>query len=754
MAHSVTPSAGEPPEEPHRTGLRTRFPAHAVLRGFRAAVVLPAVLAFGLLVVGDPELAGFAAFGAFASLVIASFTGSRSAGALAFALLLAVGGLMVAAGCLASLSLASAVLVTLPLAFLAYYFAIEGPHGGSGATAALLGYVLAASTPAPLSELPVRVGGWCLGVAAGGIAALLVRAPSGEDSFRLAVSRTTRALGGHLSALLDGTSGPDEARSSEKAVGTMLTEFASGMHQPSGTRSADRALTDVVGALLWAKGLIGEAANRCVGGLSRADGPETELLEASAELLCRTADFLDGESPEPDVTQLRRLLAAYGTRVDCMDQESPPSGTFVSHAFYTANIGEAAATTAVETVRAVRRPPSHRPHIAWRRAVAPCGSSSLRHVAGRARHSSVVTAWRDSATMDSIWFVNALRSAVAMALTIVVVHLAGLDRGFWALLGVLAVLRTSVASTGSRAVVALLGTVAGVVVGGVLIGLAGSDSAVVWAVFPVVVWLAAFSPGALPDAVGQAAFTVVVLCLYTLISPSGWQLGLVRLQDVAVGAAVSLLVGALMWPRGAAGVLRSNMAEVFRLGGRDLTASTGWALGFVTTRPCVRLTSSSPETRHMHDSLRGFLAEPVSRGMERADLCFLSSSAVWLRMTTSGLARQSQVVLDQDPDRFRLGDLASQLATFYTRLGDRLERTDVRDPAGGPPDERVALSGVTPRTCRSWWVYEYLLHLDRQAARLSAPALRLAGEPALAGRWFGRPGPPGPAVRDRSGEQW
>ncbi|MFG2755177.1 FUSC family protein [Streptomyces wuyuanensis] len=751
MAQSVTPSREELPEGPRRTGLRARFPAHAVLRGCRAAVVLPAVLAFGLLVVGSPGLAGFAAFGAFAALVIATFEGSRSTESVAFTVLLAVGGLMVAVGCLASLSLPSAVLVTLPLAFLAYYFAIEGPHGGSGATAALLGYVLAASTPAPLSELPVRVGGWCLGVAAGAVAALLLRAPAGEDSFRSSVSRTTRALGDQLAALLRDSAGPGEAEASREAVRTMLTEFTSGRYQPSGTRSADRSLTDVVGALLWAKGLIGEAGNRCVGGLSRADRPESELLEASAELLRRTADFLDGDGPEPDATEVQRLLAAYGTRVDCIDHESPPTGTFVSHAFYTVNIGEAAATTAVETQRAVRPPPAHRPGIAWRRAVRPC-RAALRRLAGRARDSSVVMAWRDSATIDSIWFVNALRSSVAMALTIVVVHLTGLERGFWALLGVLAVLRSSVASTGSRAVVALLGTVAGVVVGSVLIGLAGSDPAAVWAVFPVVVWLAAFSPGALPDAVGQAAFTVVVLCLYTLLSPSGWQLGLVRLQDVAVGAAVSLLVGALMWPRGAAGVLRSNMAEVFRLGSRDLTASTGWALGFVTTRPSVHLTSSSPVTRHLHDSLRGYLAEPGSRGLERADLCFLSSSAVWLRMTTSGLARQSQVVLDRDPDRFRLGGLASQLATFYTRLGDQLERAgDARPPVGGPPDDEVARSGIVPRTCRSWWVYEYLLHLDRQAERLTAPALRLAREPVFGGRWFGRDGRTGPEDRVRSG---
>ena len=46
---------------------------------------------------------------------------------------------------------------------------------------------------------------------------------------------------------------------------------------------------------------------------------------------------------------------------------------------------------------------------------------------------------------------------------------------------------------------------------------------------------------------------VVVLVLFNLIQPTGWRVGLVRVEDVAIGAAVSLLVGVLIWPRGADG---------------------------------------------------------------------------------------------------------------------------------------------------------------------------------------------------------
>ena len=51
----------------------------------------------------------------------------------------------------------------------------------------------------------------------------------------------------------------------------------------------------------------------------------------------------------------------------------------------------------------------------------------------------------------------------------------------------------------------------------------------------------------------RRAFTLVVLVLFNLLAAGGWRVGLVRVEDVAIGAGVSLLVGVLIWPRGASG---------------------------------------------------------------------------------------------------------------------------------------------------------------------------------------------------------
>src|SRR5207244_4052573 len=84
-----------------------------------------------------------------------------------------------------------------------------------------------------------------------------------------------------------------------------------------------------------------------------------------------------------------------------------------------------------------------------------------------------------------------------------------------------------------------------------------------WAVLPLAVLLGSYAPRAISFAAGQAGFTVVLFVLFNLIQPVGWRVGLVRLEDVAIGFAVSLGVGLLFWPRGAAGLLRQNPAFAY-----------------------------------------------------------------------------------------------------------------------------------------------------------------------------------------------
>ena len=112
-------------------------------------------------------------------------------------------------------------------------------------------------------------------------------------------------------------------------------------------------------------------------------------------------------------------------------------------------------------------------------------------------------------------------------------------------LGTLSVLRSNALSTGQQALRGLLGTAVGFGVGGVLVQLIGTDEPVLWAVLPLAVLVAGFLPAAISFVAGQAAFTVLVMILFNLLQPAGWQVGLVRIEDVALGCAVSLLVGGI-----------------------------------------------------------------------------------------------------------------------------------------------------------------------------------------------------------------
>ena len=64
-------------------------------------------------------------------------------------------------------------------------------------------------------------------------------------------------------------------------------------------------------------------------------------------------------------------------------------------------------------------------------------------------------------------------------------------------------------------------------------------------------------------AAGQAGFSVVVIILFNIIDPTGWRVGLTRIEDVAIGCAVSLVVGLLFWPRGATAALGRALSDAF-----------------------------------------------------------------------------------------------------------------------------------------------------------------------------------------------
>ena len=146
---------------------------------------------------------------------------------------------------------------------------------------------------------------------------------------------------------------------------------------------------------------------------------------------------------------------------------------------------------------------------------------------------------------------NSLRTGLGLALAVAIVHLFPVEHGFWVVLGAMSVLRSSALTTGTKMLRAVLGTGIGFVLGALLIGVVGVDPQVLWILMPVVVFGSAYVPEIASFTAGQAAFTMMVLIVFNLIVPTGWSVGLIRIEDVAVGALVGVMVSLLLWPRGA-----------------------------------------------------------------------------------------------------------------------------------------------------------------------------------------------------------
>src|SRR5262249_26383844 len=154
------------------------------------------------------------------------------------------------------------------------------------------------------------------------------------------------------------------------------------------------------------------------------------------------------------------------------------------------------------------------------------------------------------------------------------------------------------------------GTSAGFAVGALVVIGIGTHRASLWAVLPVAVLLAGYAPRAISFAAGQAAFTVVLIILFNLIQPVGWRVGVVRVEDVAIGFPVSFGVGLLFWPRGAGAALRSDLADAYGRGADYVVASMHSLLGDGEASETRRAAAAADAALHrLDDSFRQYLAE-------------------------------------------------------------------------------------------------------------------------------------------------
>jgi uncharacterized membrane protein YccC len=646
------------------------------MRAVRAVLVIPSLFALTYEGFGNLQMALFAAFGGFANLVVASFGGSRRDKAIAHLGLALVGSVGLIIGTAVNGITWLAVLVTIPVTFGIFFAGVAGPNAASGVIAALFPFVLSVVTAGTVSMLPDRLAGWWLASAVATVAVLVLSPPSPGDRLRTTAAAAARALAALLDAAARGVATPAEHKASHDAKNELMSAFASTPYRPTGLATADQAMASVVQYLEWCTALIADAT---VGhpDLDRAAQPDRDLLAETAVVLGQAGDLLadsSGTVPLPEFDELERrreAAAAYHQSTPEEDYDAMPAAA--RHAFHAQAISLAVLGLVADTLIATRRADPET--IAARRrgwyGAQPEGNDAERRVAALYGALGVLSR---HASIRSVWFLNSLRASLALAAAVLVADLSGVQHAFWVVLGTLSVLRTNAASTESTALRALGGTAVGFVIGALLMLGIGTSTPALWTALPIAIAVAAYAPGTLPFAFGQAAFTVVVVILFNLLVPAGWKVGLLRIQDVAIGCLVSLVVGVLFWPRGAASVVGDDLADAFRIGAAYLTESVGWALGTRPEPPDAGPAAVTAEIR-LDEALRGFLAEQGAKHLSKADLWMLVMATMRLRLTSYSLAglqapmharkhRQPATAYAKDV----LTEATAELAAFYERV--------------------------------------------------------------------------------------
>jgi len=540
----------------------------------RAAIVMPAMFALASNVIGNPQTALFAAFGSFAMLVLASFSGPARSRLAAY-LTLGVAGLgLVTLGTLCS---GSAWLAAVVMAVVGFAILLSGSINGyfaAGATAAILAFVLSVAVPAPASAIPDRLAGWALAAAAGTCAVMLLWPPRASSMLAADAARACRHLAELADALChDPPSVPARVETAKKTVDALRVRLTGTPRRPTGPTGPAVALGVLIDEVGWLCVSLAELAHASARELCAVEN--TITLQKVAAVLRASAAQLTGEQPpggppgQAAGDLIGQLAHAQDSAAQILAERISAAPELADEAALDAMLGRSFKIHAIAyTTRqiagyaaAASAPPIWHP----RRVRAAVSQASLAGSLSWLR--SGVSAATDSgmarSVVRSVWFRNSIRGAVGLAVAVFIAQETGLQHSFWVVLGTLSVLRSNALGTGRSVLSALIGTAIGILIGAAILIPVHGNTTVLWALLPVAVLIAGYAPRVISFAAGQAAFTVVVLILFNIIQPAGWKVGIVRIEDVAIGFAISLGVGLVFWPRGAAALVRDNLAEAY-----------------------------------------------------------------------------------------------------------------------------------------------------------------------------------------------
>lgn len=506
--------------------LRRRDPSYQVIRRATRLTIVCSVGLYGCRYgLGSTVMATYTLFGSIATGLFAQLPGPAGQRARMLLAALPAAWFLVAVGTVLAVNTWAAAAGMLVVGFAVAFAGVAGPGLRALANAFQLFYILSCFPPYDPGTLPARLAGVTLGIVLLAAADVALWPDPAPVRYRQRVAEAADGVAGFVDGQADvlaGGAGADAELACRRnqavgAAGRVRFEQLAPTQRPTSAGARDRALRDSAAAVRQVLALAQRLPiEHHAGG---TDGVDVAwLLRQCAATICAAGGTVLAESPAACIADLGATVARLEThrpRPGTALPQDPDVAHLRLDAIAQVVVGQvrtfatAARIAAGFPIRGAQARPGDGPDPFW-----------------YARHSALSLYWqrfRAHLTPSSVYFQAALRVAVALAGARAVAGSLNLAHGFWVLLATLTLMRTSAADTRTTLRPALVGTLAGAAVGGLLLVLAPGPVVYV-PLLPIAMVLAFVAGPLLGLAWGQAMITVLLTLVFAQLAPSGLQL--------------------------------------------------------------------------------------------------------------------------------------------------------------------------------------------------------------------------------------